>query len=239
MRWSSAQPYRISNAEVNYAPLRLVPLAPILAGFSYGADGFYDARNISTAGPHPGKGTSRETPDFLSHDSGRWTLHLLQRGRAERRANAFAIARTSLVIPDVRAPVLSAFRSLSPGSARLSGLRTQRLARPEKIRVHVRSLRRDHESLHRSARAIALHALHAGLRRPRRFSHGLGASGPDRGSNRSGRRFAQRRPGGELEAAAGLLGRSRCQREFASHKSAVAGDDADAACRERSQCGTL
>src|SRR6202795_4022634 len=51
MRWSSAQPYRISNAEVNHAPFLLVPLAPILAGFSYGAGGFYDARNISTAGP--------------------------------------------------------------------------------------------------------------------------------------------------------------------------------------------
>src|SRR5450432_588557 len=105
MRWSSAQRYRISNAEVNYAPFVLIPLAQILAGFSYGAGGFYDARNISTAGPSsarpgPGKGTSRETPDFLSHDTGRWALHLLQRGRAERRANAFAIARASLFITD-------------------------------------------------------------------------------------------------------------------------------------------
>src|SRR6202795_2579291 len=147
MRWSSAQPYRISNAEVNHASFLLVPLVPILAGFSYGARGFYDARNFSTAGPRPGKGTSRETPDFLSHDTGRWSLHLLQRGRAERRANAFAVARASFLIPDVRAPVLSAFRSLSPGSARLSGLWPQRLAGPENIRVHVRSLRRDHESL--------------------------------------------------------------------------------------------
>jgi len=47
---------------------------------------------------------------------------------------------------------------------------------PEKIRVYVRSLRRDHDSLHRSARALALHALHAGLRRPRGFSHGLSPS---------------------------------------------------------------
>src|SRR3954463_6995255 len=100
-------------------------LAPILAGFSYGAGAFYDARTFSTAGPRPGKGTSRETPDFLSHDTGRWTLHLLQRGRAERCANAFAVARASFLIPDVRAPVLSAFRSLSPCRLRLPGLRTQ------------------------------------------------------------------------------------------------------------------
>src|SRR5437879_2578473 len=114
MRWSSAQPYRISNAEVNHASFLLVPLAPILAGFSYGAGGFYDARNISTAGPRPGKGTSRETHDFLSHDTGRWTLHFLQRGRAERCANASPAARTSVFVPDVRASLHPAFRSLSP-----------------------------------------------------------------------------------------------------------------------------
>src|SRR5207248_10455904 len=108
---------RTSNTEVDYAPF--------LAGFSCGADDFHDARNISTAGPRPAKGTSRETPDFLSHDTGRWTLHLLQRGRAERRAKSFAIARASFLIPNVRTPVLSAFRTLSPYRARLPRLRTQ------------------------------------------------------------------------------------------------------------------
>src|SRR5258708_17099001 len=53
----------------NHAFVLLVPLAPILAGFSYGAGGFNAARNISTAGP--GKGTFRETPDCLSHDTDR------------------------------------------------------------------------------------------------------------------------------------------------------------------------
>jgi len=46
-------------------------------------------------------------------------------------------------------------------------------------------------------------------------------------------------PGGQLEAAAGLLGRSRYQRKHASHQSPVATDDADAPCRQRSQRGTL
>src|SRR5467141_4829561 len=109
MRWSSAQPSRISNRDARYAPFLFVPLAPIVAGLSDGASAFYDARNISTAGPGPGKGTFRETPDSLSHDTGRWNLHLLQRGRPERRANAFAVARASFFIPDVRATVLSAF----------------------------------------------------------------------------------------------------------------------------------
>src|SRR5258705_13994057 len=131
-----------------YAPFFLVPLDPILAGFSCGAGGFYDARNISTARPRPGKGTYRETPDLLSHDTGRWTLHLLQRSRAERRANALAVARASFLIPDVRASLHPAFRSLSPCRAGLSRLRAQRLARPEKVHVHVRSHRRNHELLH-------------------------------------------------------------------------------------------
>ncbi len=106
---------------------------------------------------------------------------------------------------------------------------------PRTIRLHVRSLRRDHESLDRGARDPAVHALHAGLRRPRGFSHGPGAPEPDRGAHRPGRGRAQRRPGGELEAAARLLGRSRRQRRHASHESPVAGDDADAPCRERSR----
>src|SRR5437867_8807739 len=200
----------------------------MLAGLLHGIGGFYDAGIISIARPR--KGRSHGTPDFLSHDTGRWALHLLQRGRPERRADASPAARTSLFIADVRASLHPAFRSLSPCRARLPGLRTQRLAGPEKIRVYVRSLRRDHESLHRSARALAFYSLHAGLRRPRWFSHGLSPSGPDRGSHRPGRGGAQRRFGSELENAAGFLGRSRGQRKRASRKSSVAGDDADAPC---------
>src|SRR6266487_18199 len=133
------------------------------------------------------KGTCRGVPDSLSHDTSRWSLDLLQRGQPERRADAAAAAWTPVFIADVRASVRPAVRSLSPDRARLPGLRTQRLAGPETVRVYVRSLRRDHESLYRSARALALHVVHAGLRRPRRVSHGPGPSGPDRGAGRPGR----------------------------------------------------
>ena len=75
----------------------------MLAGLLHGVGGFVDARIISIAGPSPGKGTSRGTPDFLSHDTDRRALHLLQRGRAERDADPSPAARTSLVIADVRA----------------------------------------------------------------------------------------------------------------------------------------
>src|SRR6266516_3474978 len=162
------------------------------------------------------KGTFHGTPDFVSHDTDRWALHLLPRGWSQRRAGASPTARTSLFIADVRAALRPAFRSLSPCRARLPGLRTQRLAGPEKIRVYIRSLRRDHESLHRSARALALYSLHAGLRRPCWFSHGPGPPGPDRGSHRPGRCGAQRRSWRELEDAARVLGRSRGQRKGAS-----------------------
>src|SRR6267378_7532800 len=126
----------------------------------HGVDGFCDARIISIAGPGPGKGTARGTPDFLSHDTDRWALHLLQRGRPERRADASPAARTAFFVANVRAALRPALRSLSPGFARLPGLRTQRLAGPKTIHLHLRSLRRDHESLHGSARALALYALH-------------------------------------------------------------------------------
>src|SRR5437667_10838794 len=144
----------------------------MLAGLPHVVGGFCDARIISIAGPSPRKGMSCGTPDFLSHDTDKWTLHLLQRGRPQRRADASPAARTSLFIADVRASLRPAFRSLSPCRARLPGLRTQRLAGPEKIRVYVRSLRRDHASLHRSAQTLALPSLHARLRPPHAFSHG-------------------------------------------------------------------
>src|SRR4029077_12611598 len=185
------------------------------------------------------KGTSRGASHVLSRYTGGWSFDLLQRGRPERRTGTSPAARTAVFLADVRATVRPAVRSLSPGRARLPGLRTQRLAGPETIRVHVRSLRRDHESLHRGARALALHAVHAGLRGPRGFSHGASPSGPDRGPHRPGRGGAQRRLGCELEDATGLLGRSRRQRDYASHQPAVAGNHADAPRRQRPQRRTL
>src|SRR5438477_1435051 len=133
----------------------------MLAGVPHGVGGFCDAHIISIAGPSPRKGTSHGTPDFLSHDTDRWALHLLQRGRPERRADASPAARTSFFIADVRASLRPAFRSLSPCRARLPGLRTQRPAGPEKVRIYLRSLRRDHESFHRSARVFPFYSLPA------------------------------------------------------------------------------
>src|SRR5271167_4268796 len=151
------------------------------SGFLHGV-GFRDDRIVSAAGPGPRKGAPGGTPDSLSHDTDRWALHLLQRGGPERRADASPAARTSVLVANVRAALRPAFRSLSPGRARLPWIRAQRLARSETIRVHFRPLRRDHESLHRNARALALHPLHAGLRRPSRFPHGTSAPGAYRGS---------------------------------------------------------
>src|SRR4051794_9712076 len=149
-----------------------------------------------------GKEPSRGTPDGLSHDTDQWALHLLPGGRPARRAGAAPTTRTALVVADVRAALRPAVRRLPPGRARLPGLRTQRLAGPEIIRVHVRSPRRDHDPVQRGARTRALHALYAGLWRPGGLSHGPGRPGPDRDPHRPGRGGAQRRPGRELAAAA-------------------------------------
>src|SRR5882762_1534178 len=92
---------------------------------------------------------------------------------------------------------------------------------------------RNHESLHRSAGTLAVHALHAGLRRARGFSHGLSSSGPNRGAHFSERCCAQRRSGSDLENTPRLLGRSLRQRECASRKPPVTRDYADAPRRER------
>src|SRR2546430_13288367 len=205
--WKSFSRWRGKRGSV--MQVQLAPLDPMLAGLPHGVGGFCDARIISIAGSSSRKGTSHGTPDFLSHDTDRWALHLLQRGRPQRRADASPAARTSLFIADVRASLRPAFRSLSPCRARLPGLRTQRLAGPANLREYVRPLRPDHEPLHRSARALALHALHAGLRRPPGVSYGPGPSGADRGAHRPGRRGAQRRPGGKLEAEAGPFWRLR------------------------------
>src|SRR5258708_19778244 len=48
-----------------------------------------------------GKGASRGTPDFLPHDTDRWALHLLPRGRPARRPDPAPPARTPLPTPHV------------------------------------------------------------------------------------------------------------------------------------------
>src|SRR3981081_3363839 len=109
----------------------------MVAGIPHGGSALCDAGIISTAGSNPRKETSHGTPDFLSHDTDRWAFHLLQRGRAERRADASPSARTSLIIADVRASVRAAFRSVSPCRGRLSGLRLQRLAGPAHVAIYL------------------------------------------------------------------------------------------------------
>jgi hypothetical protein len=112
-----------------------------------------------------------------------WEDNDVGSGRALRRSRG-PVGRASSEHPRGCSP---GGVSISSGRARLPRLRPQRLARPQSVRVYVRSPRRDHEPLHRSARASALHPLHAGLRRPGGLSHGAGSSGADRGARRPGR----------------------------------------------------
>jgi hypothetical protein len=132
-----------------------------------------------------------ETPDCLSNDKGRRTLHFLPGGRAGRCADPSFAARISLVISDVRAAFRPAFRPLSPGRAGLSRIWPQRLARPESVRLHIRPHRVRHGRLRPGDGTVPLHALYAGLRRPGGLSDGARASGTSRRADRSGRGRAQ------------------------------------------------
>src|SRR6202043_866429 len=51
----------------------------------------------------PEKGQGNGTAGVLSHSKGRWTLHLLQRSRAERRPHYSFVARPSVVVAYVSA----------------------------------------------------------------------------------------------------------------------------------------
>src|SRR5258706_16035643 len=83
--------------------------------------------------------------DFLSDDVGPGTLHLLQGGGAQRCADSAVATRPSLFLADVRASHRAAFRSLSPCGTGLPRFWTQRVARSEAVRLHVRPLRASHE----------------------------------------------------------------------------------------------
>src|SRR5271157_3082163 len=117
---------------------------------------FYEWKLVNVpSGPrfHVTRGTNHEVSDFLSHRTDRWAVNFLPGGWSERRSDDPPTARFAVFFANVRASLHPSFRSLSPGRARLPGLRSQRLAGPEKIRVHLRSHCGNHESLHRSARS--------------------------------------------------------------------------------------
>jgi hypothetical protein len=67
------------------------------------------------------KGTSGGSLDGVSHDVDRWALDLLQRGRPDGRADDAPVARTALVVADVRAALCAPLGSVSPGGAGLPG----------------------------------------------------------------------------------------------------------------------
>src|SRR5579871_3816012 len=79
------------------------------------------------------KGASHETPNCLSHRAGRWHLYLLQGSGTERRTHHSFAAWPSVILANVSAAFDEARRPLPSGRARLSGLRAQRLARPETV----------------------------------------------------------------------------------------------------------
>ena len=133
------------------------PTLHSIRAFSRHATGnFCHARILATAcpssgapSPDPTRGTNHEEFDFLSHRTDRWAVNFLPGVWSERRPDDSLAARFAVFFANVQAALRPPLRSLSPGRSRLPRLRSQRLAEPENIRVHLRSHRGNHESLHR------------------------------------------------------------------------------------------
>ena len=205
-------------------------------GVRHGGNRRGDTRLLSIAGQNPGEGTSRDLPYFLSHDQVDGLSIFYSEAGPEGRADAAAPARPSLFIPDVRAAVRAAVRSLSPGRARLSRFRTQRLAGSEDS-SRIRSITsRDHESHFTEALGLSHYTLYMqdyggpvgfrmALAHPERVdalivqdavahNEGLGAN------------WKTRRAFWADRAA---------QRSRAAHEPPVTGDDTDTSRRQRSE----
>jgi hypothetical protein len=97
-----------SKRGVNDSSFLIIPLNPMLADF------LPSTRDFCVCSI-PGKGRSHGAPDFLSHNSDRWNLHLLQRSGAERRSHHPVAARSSIVVADVSAAADEACRRLPLG----------------------------------------------------------------------------------------------------------------------------
>jgi hypothetical protein len=159
-----------------------------------------------------GKGTCYEVPDFLSHRGGKRALHLSTERPARETGRRFSCYTDSPLhrgCSSLSSPGFPVAITLSRLIIRASVAATGRI--PKNSRTRSITTPRSRITL-RSARAGALHALYAGLRRPRGLSHGLSPSGPNRGSHAAGCCRTQRRVGGELEDAAGVLARTNSRR---------------------------
>src|SRR5580698_1196731 len=75
------------------------------------------------------EGQGNGTAGVLSHSEDRRTLHFLQRSGAERRPHDSVATWSSVVVADVSAAADKTCRQISSRRARLSRLRTERLAR--------------------------------------------------------------------------------------------------------------
>jgi len=197
---------------------------------------FYDARNISLP-PTP---RERNGPVSFTQTGSPFYRNIQIDGPpsfterpGERRANAFAVARASFLIPDVRAPVLSTFRSLSPGSTDYPGFGHSDCQTRKSSRA-----RSDHiaETVNHSpsswAIAYTLYMQDYG------GPVGFACLGHIRTESRvlsSKMLWRTTKVWRDLEDASGLLGRPLRQRKRSSNQPAVAANDTDAPSRRRSQ----
>jgi len=169
-----------------------------------------DCWHHSTAGSNPRKETSHGTPDFYRTTQIDGLSIFYREAGPKDAPTLLRSARTSLIIADVRASVRAAFRSVSPCRARLSGLRSQRLAGPEKYSripsiTYAEIMNHFTEALGLSRYTLYMQDYGG----PWVFAW-LGPSGLDRGFHHPGRCGATTKVWGRIGKRGGPFGRSRC-----------------------------
>jgi len=210
-----------------------------VAGLRAALGGFCDDRINSIAGPNPHKGASRGTPDFVSQDTGRWALHLLQRGRPERPPTLLLLhgfPSSSRMFEPLVARLSDRYHLVAPD---YPGFGHSDCPDPKKFAYtfdHIAEIMNHFtEALGLSRYTLDMqdYGGPVGFRMVLAHPEGIEALiVQDAVAHNSGL-------GRELEDAAGFLGRSRCQRKRATRKPPFSRDDADTPRGKRSQHGTV
>src|SRR5579859_1704237 len=99
----------------------------------------------------PFKGQQKRIADEfcgVPHKSDRWPIDFLPGIWCEEYADASPAPRTSVVVSNVRSTFRATIGPIPLDRTGLSWVRAQRLAGPEEVRLHLRSLGCGHESFH-------------------------------------------------------------------------------------------
>ena len=121
----------------------------------------------------PRKRTTNGTAGILSHGDGRWTLHLLRRSRAERRSVILllhGLPSSSRMFQPLLTRLADSYHLIAPD---YPGFGHSDWPDPKSFAYTFDHIASSDGRIHASAGFVALHALHAGLRRAGGFRMAL------------------------------------------------------------------